>query len=224
MFNYIRCLPDALTLGRADSLPSSPCRKSASLSRYAFMQEDMTFKGVVFNEMKGVYSSPDSTNSRLTQRSLFPDNTYAVDSGGDPTVIPELSFDEFRAFHGRYYHPSNARFWFYGDDNPQERLRIMDRALQGFEARPVDSSVTAQPLFKVRRPPWPCMRPRGWTICLVCCERPSTACAWHADRLLPSCMLGSCIVWCQGRGSTAVVCPSPRRWPVPNIITGYMEK
>lgn len=111
----------------------------------------MTFKGVVFNEMKGVYSSPDSAHSRVTQTAMFPDNTYAVDSGGDPTVIPELTYDEFKAFHGRYYHPSNARFWFYGDDDPQERLRVLDSYLHEFDARPVDSTVGTQPLFTV----WP---------------------------------------------------------------------
>ena len=109
----------------------------------------MTYKGVVFNEMKGVYSSPDSANSRVTQSAMFPDNTYAVDSGGDPTVIPTLTFDEFKAFHGRFYHPSNARFWFYGDDDPQERLRMLDSYLNEFDARPVDSTVSTQPLFKV---------------------------------------------------------------------------
>jgi len=62
----------------------------------------VTYKGVVFNEMKGVYSSPDSANNRVTQNALFPNNTYAVDSGGDPTVIPELSYDEFKSFHGRH--------------------------------------------------------------------------------------------------------------------------
>ena len=75
-----------------------------------------------------------------------------MDSGGDPTVIPELTFDEFKAFHGRYYHPSNARFWFYGDDDPAQRLRILDGYLDEFEARPVDSTVAAQPLFKASNP------------------------------------------------------------------------
>lgn len=111
----------------------------------------MTYKGVVFNEMKGVYSSPDQANNRITQNALFPDNTYAVDSGGDPTVIPELSYDEFKMFHGRYYHPSNARFWFYGDDDPEERLRILDGYLSEFESREVDSTVGVQPLFSVSR-------------------------------------------------------------------------
>lgn len=114
-------------------------------------QEPLTYKGVVFNEMKGVYSSPDSVNGRVTQLALFPDNTYAKDSGGDPLVIPELTFDEFKAFYEAYYHPSNARFWFYGDDPSEDRLRILDAYLSEFEARPVDSSVGVQPLFKEPR-------------------------------------------------------------------------
>ena len=72
--------------------------------RVEFENDDSTqplvFKGVVFNEMKGVYSSPDSVLAREAQQALFPDNTYGVDSGGDPRVIPDLSFEEFKAFHG----------------------------------------------------------------------------------------------------------------------------
>ena len=60
------------------------------------MQDDITRKGVVFNEMKGVYSSPDSVNQRTVQHSLFPDNTYGEDSGGDPKIIPQLTFEEFQ--------------------------------------------------------------------------------------------------------------------------------
>ena len=60
----------------------------------AHVQEELAFKGVVFNEMKGVYSSPDSMNARATQHALFPDNTYADDSGGDPAAIPDLTFEE----------------------------------------------------------------------------------------------------------------------------------
>ncbi|CAL5227379.1 g10329 [Coccomyxa viridis] len=114
-------------------------------------EDDLSFKGVVFNEMKGVYSSPDSMNSRATQHALFPDNTYGDDSGGDPAAIPDLNFDEFKAFHERYYHPSNGRFWFYGDDPPQERLRLLADFLDNFEARPVDSTVKPQPLFSEPR-------------------------------------------------------------------------
>ncbi|GAB4815027.1 hypothetical protein N2152v2_002073 [Parachlorella kessleri] len=111
-------------------------------------KDPLSFKGVVFNEMKGVYSSPDSVNGRVTQQVLHPDNSYAQDSGGDPVAIPDLTFDEFKGFYESYYHPSNARFWFYGDDPAEERLRIVDAYLQAFEPREVDSTVKTQPLFK----------------------------------------------------------------------------
>lgn len=109
--------------------------------------DPLTFKGVVFNEMKGVYSSPDSVNGRVTQTAVFPDNTYVEDSGGDPRAIPDLTFEEFKAFYESYYHPSNARFWFHGDDPPEERLRLLSAYLNEFEARPVDSAVAPQKLF-----------------------------------------------------------------------------
>ncbi|XP_010269115.1 PREDICTED: presequence protease 2, chloroplastic/mitochondrial [Nelumbo nucifera] len=111
--------------------------------------EDMSFKGVVFNEMKGVYSQPDNILGRLAQQALFPDTTYGVDSGGDPQVIPKLTFEEFKDFHRKYYHPSNARIWFYGDDDPNERLRILSEYLDLFDANPasLESKVDAQKLF-----------------------------------------------------------------------------
>ncbi|KAJ6385758.1 hypothetical protein OIU77_028850 [Salix suchowensis] len=96
--------------------------------------EEISYKGVVFNEMKGVYSQPDNILGRTAQLALFPDNTYGVDSGGDPKVIPKLTFEQFKEFHGKYYHPSNARIWFYGDDDPTERLRILSEYLDMFDA------------------------------------------------------------------------------------------
>lgn len=111
-------------------------------------KEPITLKGVVFNEMKGVYSSPDSVLGREVQQALFPDNTYGVDSGGDPVVIPSLTFAEFQDFHSRYYHPSNSRLWFYGDDDTEERLKILDAYLTEFTARKVDDSrIGKQALF-----------------------------------------------------------------------------
>ena len=107
----------------------------------------MTFKGVVFNEMKGVYSSPDSVLARECQQALFPDNTYGVDSGGDPTVIPELTFAEFKEFHAKFYHPSNSRMWFYGDDDVEERLKILASFLDEFDRREVDSTIATQKFF-----------------------------------------------------------------------------
>jgi presequence protease len=108
--------------------------------------EEMSLKGVVFNEMKGVYSSPDSVFYRAVQRALFPDNTYSHDSGGDPASIPDLTFEQFQDFHARYYHPSNARLWFYGDDDPTKRLEILDAFLGEFEPKKVASAVETQPL------------------------------------------------------------------------------
>lgn len=98
--------------------------------------------------MKGVYSSPDSVLGREVQQALFPDNTYGVDSGGDPVVIPELTFGEFQDFHSRFYHPSNSRLWFYGDDDTEKRLEILDNYLKEFTAREVtDSRIAKQKLF-----------------------------------------------------------------------------
>lgn len=107
----------------------------------------LTFKGVVFNEMKGVYSSPDAILYRASQHALFPDNTYGVDSGGDPRVIPDLTYAAFRQFHATYYHPSNALIYFYGDDEPAERLRLLDQALSQFEAASVTAEVALQAPF-----------------------------------------------------------------------------
>lgn len=111
----------------------------------------MEYKGVVFNEMKGVYSSPDSIRSRATQQALFPDNTYGVDSGGDPRVIPNLDFKQFKDFHSKYYHPSNARVYFYGDDDPSKRLELLDEYLSEFSKIDVDSTVKYQPKIEEER-------------------------------------------------------------------------
>ncbi|KAL3040277.1 hypothetical protein AAZX31_01G229700 [Glycine max] len=111
--------------------------------------EDITYKGVVFNEMKGVYSQPDNILGRAAQQALFPDTTYGVDSGGDPRVIPKLTFEEFKEFHRKYYHPSNSRIWFYGDDDPNERLRILSEYLDLFDSSLAshESRVEPQTLF-----------------------------------------------------------------------------
>jgi len=107
----------------------------------------LTYKGVVFNEMKGVYSSPDALLSKLSQESLFPDNEYGLDAGGDPRHIPDLTYTAFKAFHERYYHPSNARFYFYGDDDPGDRLRLLDGYLSAFGRAKIDAPVKLQGRF-----------------------------------------------------------------------------
>jgi presequence protease len=109
--------------------------------------DPLFYKGVVFNEMKGAYSSPDSLIGRYSRQSLFPDNTYGVDSGGDPTVIPDLTYEQFSHFYETYYHPSNALIFFYGDDDPDERLRRMNEYLRDFEPRFVDATIPLQAPF-----------------------------------------------------------------------------
>lgn len=108
------------------------------------LEEELAFKGVVYNEMKGVYSSPDSLLGEKSQQILFPGHTYGLDSGGDPQHIPDLTYEQFKRFHQVYYHPSNARLYFYGDDDPQERLQRLHAWLEAFETQPVDSAIPLQ--------------------------------------------------------------------------------
>ncbi len=105
----------------------------------------LTFKGVVFNEMKGAYSSPDALVGKYTEEALYPDTIYSNDSGGDPAVIPDLTYAQFKRFHETYYHPSNARFYFYGDDSPEERLRRIDEFIAEFERIDVNTNIPSQP-------------------------------------------------------------------------------
>ncbi len=105
---------------------------------------ELICKGVVFNEMKGVYSSPDSVLMERSQQALFPDTTYGLDSGGDPDVIPNLTYEAFRNFHATHYHPSNARFFFWGDDPEEQRLALLEPYLNRFAKREPDSAVPLQ--------------------------------------------------------------------------------
>ncbi|MDO5536488.1 MAG: insulinase family protein, partial [Desulfovibrionaceae bacterium] len=105
------------------------------------------YKGVVFNEMKGVYSSPDSRLAEECQHAIFPGTIYSKDSGGDPAEIPGLTYEQFRSFHSSFYHPSNARFFFWGDDPEEERLNIVARAIEGRTQCFSDSYVDMQPPF-----------------------------------------------------------------------------
>jgi hypothetical protein len=109
---------------------------------------EMIYKGVVFNEMKGAYSSPDALLSQYSLQSLFPNTAYGFDSGGHPKEIPNLSYEQFLAFHRDYYHPSNARIFFYGDDDPEERLRILNGYLKDFGPKELDSRIALQPPFE----------------------------------------------------------------------------
>ncbi len=111
----------------------------------------LVYKGVVFNEMKGVFSSPDAVMRDIAQRSLYPDVTYGKSSGGDPKAIPDLTYKQFRDFHAKFYHPSNTRAFFSGDDDAGERLAILDAYFSQFERAPVDAEVQLQARFNAPR-------------------------------------------------------------------------
>lgn len=107
----------------------------------------LIYKGVVFNEMKGYASTAEITIGEETRMALMPDTPYARNAGGDPAVIPNLTYAQFKKFHEDYYHPTNARFYFWGDDNPEERLRRVDDFIAEFKAHPVEATLPLQPRF-----------------------------------------------------------------------------
>ena len=109
------------------------------------------YKGVVFNEMKGAYSQQDAHIGEQVTRALLPNTIYANSSGGDPRHIPELSHAQWRDFHHRFYHPSNARICFWGDDPEETRLRIVAEALKPFDRQPVSQAIGLQSHFTVPR-------------------------------------------------------------------------
>ena len=113
---------------------------------------ELKINGVVYNEMKGAFSSPDDVLSRETFNSLYPDTAYGVESGGDPEVIPELTYEDFLAFHGRYYHPSNSYIYLYGNADMEERLNWLDRQyLSAYDRIEVDSFPGVQDAFAARK-------------------------------------------------------------------------
>ena len=110
--------------------------------------EPLTYKGVVFNEMKGAYSSPDQVLGIRIFESLFPKHVYGVVAGGDPRDIPNLTYENFRQFWEMYYHPSNAFIFFYGNDDPVTRLKLMEKYLKPYKKKKVKSVVPLAKLFK----------------------------------------------------------------------------
>ncbi|WP_314346520.1 insulinase family protein, partial [Oribacterium sinus] len=108
----------------------------------------LCYSGVVYNEMRGAFSDPESVLERYTFHSLFPDTTYGNESGGDPEDIPKLTYDAFKAFHQRFYHPSNSFIILYGDMNMEEKLNWIDEAyLQDFERISPHSEIARQQPF-----------------------------------------------------------------------------
>lgn len=109
---------------------------------------DMIYKGVVYNEMKGALSSPESVLEKASMEVLFPDTTYGVESGGDPEVIPELTQEEFLGFHKKYYHPSNSYIYLYGNVDILPTLEFLDKEyLSAFDKTEIDSEIQLQKPF-----------------------------------------------------------------------------
>ncbi len=113
-------------------------------------QEDaLTINGVVYNEMKGAFSSPDDVLEREMMNALYPDTTYGCESGGDPKVIPELTYEQFLEFHKKYYHPSNSYIYLYGNMDMAKQLAFIDEHyLSGFQQIEVDSDIATQAAFE----------------------------------------------------------------------------
>ncbi len=106
----------------------------------------LVYKGVVYNEMKGAMSSPDQVMIRSLLNALYPDTTYSFNSGGEPSAIPGLTYQQLKDFHARHYHPSNAFFYTYGDLPLVEHLGfIEDRVLRHFSRIDPDTEVPLQP-------------------------------------------------------------------------------
>ena len=112
----------------------------------------LTYNGVVYNEMKGAFSSPEGVHDREVLNALFPDTSYANESGGDPDHIPELTYEQFLDFHKRYYHPSNSYIFLYGNMDMEEKLVWLDENyLSQFEKIEIDSAIRLQePFDKVK--------------------------------------------------------------------------
>ena len=110
--------------------------------------DELKINGVVYNEMKGAYSSPDEVLSSQIYRSLFPDNTYSKDSGGNPECIPKLTYEAYLDFYHKYYHPSNSYIYLYGDMDVVERLEWLDKEyLSLYDYKKVNSEINKQPAF-----------------------------------------------------------------------------
>lgn len=113
------------------------------------IEDPLNYKGVVYNEMKGAFSSPEAVLDKEILTSLFPDTTYGFESGGDPEVIPELTQEMFLDFHKKYYHPSNSYIYLYGDMDILAKLAFLDKEyLRAFDKVAIDSQIAEQALFE----------------------------------------------------------------------------
>ncbi len=130
------------------------------------LDQPLRYKGVVFNEMKGSMANPDTVMLKEVLKSLFPDTPYAYESGGLAEAIPDLTYAQFIDFYKTNYHPGNARFFFYGDDPPEVRLRMINEYLQGYDSPEENPAVPLQESFE---------EPSSFTIPYVVSEGDETA-------------------------------------------------
>lgn len=115
-------------------------------------KDEITYKGVVYNEMKGAFSSPDSILYRKSEESLYPDTPYGFESGGEPDCIPDLGYEEFLNFHKKFYHPSNSYIYLYGNLNIEEKLKFIDEEyLNIFNRAEINSKIVKQNTFDKMR-------------------------------------------------------------------------
>ena len=113
------------------------------------IESSLSIKGVVYNEMKGVYSDLNGIISKEEAKSLFPNNAYGKDSGGDPDAISSLKYNDFVNFHDTYYHPSNAYFFIYGGFDITKTLEILNKNyLSKFKKIPISSDIKQEPKWK----------------------------------------------------------------------------
>ncbi len=151
-YNLLDVYLDATFFSRIDEQDFRQEGHRVEFEQWDDPKSPLTFKGIVFNEMKGAMSDPTSVLWETISRELFPDTTYHHNSGGDPDKIPDLTYEQMAAFYKRFYHPSNAVFMTYGNQ-PVERLQrqFEERALARFDAIEPDSAVPVQPAFSAPR-------------------------------------------------------------------------
>ena len=140
-------------------------------------EDEITYNGVVYNEMKGAFSSPEDVLDREIINALYPDTPYGFESGGDPEYIPDLTYEEFLDFHRKYYHPSNAFLYLYGNMDVCERLQWMDQEyLSRYDAKTVDSRICMQKPFEAPKEVY-----RNYSISTAESEQDNTYLSWNVS-------------------------------------------
>ena len=151
-YNLMDVYLDAAFFPRLDELSFKQEGHRLDILKDAAPDTQLEYKGVVYNEMKGAMSSPGQVMGRALLKSLYPDTTYSNNSGGEPSHIPQLTWDALKAFHGQYYHPSNACFYTYGSLPLEQTLEVIStKVLSQFEHLDMDTRVPPQPRWDAPR-------------------------------------------------------------------------